>query len=78
MRKDPHQLDLVAHVQASFQGKKARKHAERLKLLQSSEFSQQYYDNVLAVSILPGVPWSQSCQRSARSRAMQQGACEAA
>ena len=64
MRKDPHQLDLVAHVQAGFQGKKARKHAERLKLLQSSEFSQQYYDNVLAVSILPGVP--------------QQGACEAA
>ena len=78
MRKDPHQLDLVAHVQASFQGKKARKHAERLKLLQSSEFSQQYYDNVLAVSVLPGVPWSLSCQRSASPRAMQQGACEAA
>ena len=25
VRKDPHQLDLVAHVQAGFQGKKARK-----------------------------------------------------
>ena len=47
-----HTLDVVANLQARFQGKKERKRVKHLKLLQSEEFGQEYYEKIVVIQRL--------------------------